>query len=89
MGFEKTSFGRIFGSAENSGFPGVPPQRMACGPPEANPQDLRPFAQLRCPPGGHGVSQTPQGVSIIPMINTGATVFELVSFGYKHYIDGF
>jgi hypothetical protein len=51
-GFFKTSFGRIFGYAENSGLSGVPPlaRPMAttsgpatCGgpaPPEANPQRL-------------------------------------------------
>jgi hypothetical protein len=69
------------------GFAGVPPlaRPMAtCGgptPPEANPQDLRPLARLRCPPGGHGLSPStprggtsfevaPLGVSVIPMIDT-------------------
>jgi hypothetical protein len=73
----KTSFGRIFCSAKNSGFAGLRahalrPRRGATigghalwllrTPPEANPQDLRPLAQTRCPPGGHGFNpSTPRG----------------------------
>jgi hypothetical protein len=43
---------------------------------------LKSLAQLRCPPlAATTYSQAPQGVGIIPMIDTLAIVFELVSLG--------
>jgi hypothetical protein len=65
------------------GFAGVPPlARPLCAPPEANPQDLRPLAQLRCPPlGDTDCIRVPQGGSMIPMIDTLVTDFELMFSG--------
>jgi hypothetical protein len=48
--FAKYYFGAFSAAPKTKGVSGVPPQRMAYGSPEANPQDLRPPAQLRCPP---------------------------------------
>jgi hypothetical protein len=73
--FFKTSFGRIFGYAENSGLSVVPP--LAVAPPlqkqirNAFRRDLRPLAHF----------DAPQGVNTILMSDNLAADFKLIFFG--------
>jgi hypothetical protein len=73
--FFKTSFGRIFGCAENRALRGFRRLRGRSAP-------LQSLAQLRCPPlAATDCIQVPQGVSMIPMIDTLVTDFELMFSG--------
>jgi hypothetical protein len=72
------------GSAPSRSGPNICPQaakRRGCSAPL---QSLARFAVSAA--GGHDLYPAPQGVSIIPLIDTLVTDFELILFGYKHYI---